>query len=201
MSKPLDAQAALDFVREQGVVHYFPTRRTALLAIGAVLAPRTVLAQPADPWAPIRRLFGEWSGTSSGVAGEAVVTRQYTLVLNGRFVNEVNISVYPPQEKNKNGERHEHWGMFSFDKARKTLVLRHFHQESFVNIYRHVADEARACVVVFESEAFENFDNAWKARESYQFVGDDQFVEVFELAAPGKPYQVYSRSQFKRAKR
>jgi hypothetical protein len=37
-----------------------------------------------------------------------------------------------------------------------------------------------------------------KARETYEFMSDDEFVETFELAAPGKPFQVYSRSHLKR---
>lgn len=43
--------------------------------------------------------------------------------------------------------------------------------------------------IVVESEAFENFSNSWKARETYEFASEDEFVETFELAPPGKPYQ------------
>lgn len=53
-------------------------------------------------------------------------------------------------------------------------------------------------MLVFESEAFENFSNSWKARESYEFLSNDEFIETFELAAPGKAFQVYSRNHFKR---
>jgi len=37
-------------------------------------------------------------------------------------------------------------------------------------------------------------------RETYEFSGDDQFVETFELAPPGKPFHVYSRTQLKRVR-
>jgi hypothetical protein len=30
---------------------------------------------------------------------------------------------------------------------------------------------------MFESESFENFSNAWKARESYEFLSDVEFIE------------------------
>jgi hypothetical protein len=147
----------------------------------------------------MRRFVGEWSGTTSGEPGDGTVARKYAFVMNGRFIHETNTSRYPPQEKNKAGEVHEHWGMFSFDKARKLLVLRQFHIEGFVNTFRQVtAPEGRA-TLVFESEAFENFSNSWKARESYEFVSDDEFIETFELAPPGKPFQVYSRNHFKRS--
>ena len=46
---------------------------------------------------------------------------------------------YPVQEKNKKGEVHEHMGMLSYDKARKQIVLRQFHVESFVTTYHAAA--------------------------------------------------------------
>lgn len=103
-------------------------------------------AGAADPipehWQPVARLIGTWSGTSTGSAGEASVQRRYVFVMGGRYIHETNTSTYPPQEKNKNGEVHEHWGMFSYDKQRKTLVLRQFHIESFVNTYGRVEPPA-----------------------------------------------------------
>jgi hypothetical protein len=120
-------------------------------------------------------------------------------VMSERYLQEVNVSRYPPQEKNKNGEVHEHWGFFSYDKARKLIVLRQFHVEGFVNTYRQAAAPEGMGSLVFESEAFENFSNAWKARETYEFPSVDEFIEVFELAPPGKPFQTYSRNQFKRS--
>jgi hypothetical protein len=152
-----------------------------------------------DPWQPMARFVGEWQGTASGEAGSGSVTRRYAKVLGGRFIQESNTTTYPPQEKNKAGEVHEHWGMFSYDKGRKTLVLRQFHTEGFVNTYRQ-SSQPGVEKLVFESENFENFSNSWKARETYEFAGEDQFVETFELAPPGKPFQVYSRSELKRVR-
>ena len=152
----------------------------------------------ADQWRPIQRFLGEWSGTASGGAGEGTVMRKYSFVMNGRFVHETNTSRYPPQEKNKQGEIHEHWGIFSYDKARRLLVLRQFHGEGFVNTYRQASPAEGSALLVFESEGFENFSNSWKARETYKFLSDDEFVETFELAGPGKPFSVYSRNHLKR---
>jgi len=163
-----------------------------LVAAGAGVAAE----QAADSWLPLRRFVGDWTGTASGAAGTGTVERTYAFVMNGRFVHETNTSRYPPQEKNKAGEVHQHWSMFSYDKARKLIVLRQFHSEGFVNTYRQVGPSEG--LLVFESEAFENFSNSWKARETYEFLSDDEFVETFELAPPGKPFQVYSRNHFKR---
>ena len=179
------------------MMHVLKSAATILLLSSAMAAG--VSAQDAGHWQPLRRFIGEWTGTASGQAGEGSVERKYTFVMNGRFVHETNISRYPPQERNKSGEVHEHWGIFSYDRARKLLVLRQFHLEGFVNTYRQASAAEDRGALVFESEAFENFSNAWRARETYAFLSDDEFVETFELAAPGKPFQVYSRSQFKRA--
>ena len=175
-------------------------RRGWPLALFLAWSPAFVAAQ-ADPWMAIRRMVGEWSGTSSGQPGDATVVRRYAFVLNDRYLHETNTSEYPPQERNKKGERHEHWSLFSHDKQQKALVLRQFHVEGFVNTYRQVVAEGPANTVVFESVAFENLPADWKARETYEFVGDDEFIETFELAPPGKPYQTYSRAQLNRVRR
>jgi hypothetical protein len=152
---------------------------------------------PDDVWSPIRRLAGSWTGTSTGQPGDATVSRRYSWVLRDRYLNEVSTSIYPPQDKNRKGERHEHWSMFSYDKARKAIVLRQFHVEGFVNTYRLTSIAVDK--IVFESESFENLSNSWKARETYEFVGADEFVETFELAAPGKEFEVYSRTRLVRS--
>lgn len=169
---------------------------TAALWLGAAVS---VHAQDAQAWRPVDRLVGEWRGQSSGQPGNGDVVRRYAKVMGGRFIQETNTSTYPPQGKNRAGEVHEHTGMFSYDKQRKLLMLRQFHIEGFVNTYKQASGSGDARLV-FESEGFENLSSAWKARETYEFDGDDRFVETFELAPPGKEFEVYSRTEFKRAK-
>lgn len=109
------------------------------------------------------------------------------------------MSTYPPQLKIEKGEVHEHWSFFSHDRARHTLVFRQFHQEGFVNQYVMVAGSPPAAPV-FESEALENVHPGGKARETYQVVSPDEFVETFELAQAGGAYEVYSKARFKRVR-
>lgn len=154
----------------------------------------------ADAWRPVERLVGDWRGSSTGEAGSAEVVRSYRKLMNGRYLQETHTSTYPPQPRNPKGEVHEHLSLISHDRQRQTLVLRQFHIEGFVNTYRLSAEPAADGKLVFESEHFENFSNAWKARETYEFTGDDQVVETFELAPPGKPFQVYSRTELRRAR-
>lgn len=153
-----------------------------------------------DMWAALRSLQGQWQGKSSGQPGEGSVVRQYEFILNERFLHERNTSTYPPQEKNKMGEVHQHWSFFSFEKKRKTILFRQFHQESFVVTYALNSAESSARKLVFESEQFENVPSTWKARETYELISENDFVETFELAQDGHSYVVYSRAHFQRAK-
>lgn len=177
-------------------------RRWDCLACAAVLLSASAMAQPAtapDPFAPVTFLIGRWEGTSEGQPGKGTIRREYERVLNGRFIRVRNRSDYPAQEKNPKGEIHEDEGYLSFDRGRKTLVLRQFHVEGFVNQY--VEDEgATATRISFTTEAIENIPPGWRARETYVVHGRDAFEEIFELAEAGKPFEVYSRAQLRRVR-
>lgn len=150
-----------------------------------------------DGWSAVRALIGTWQGTVEGQPGKGVSTREYRFALNGRFIEVRNRSVYAPQPKNPKGEVHEDWGMISLDWVRKTLVLRQFHTEGYVNQF---VAEPMPGAVRFTSESIENIPPGYRARETYEFDGPDSFVEVFELAEPAKDFAVYSQARFKRTK-
>jgi hypothetical protein len=169
----------------------------AMLMAVVALASAPVTPAETDAWTPIRFLTGRWRGESEGRPGKGTVERMYRFVLNDRFLAEQNVSTYAPQDANPKGEVHEHLSYFSYDRARKALVFRQFHQESFV--IQYVMKPVDGTRVVFESEALENVPANWKARETYEVVSDEEFVETFELAMGDKPYEVYSRSRFRRA--
>jgi hypothetical protein len=165
---------------------------------GTVVRTHAQPAAPADTLAPLARLVGRWTGTSEGQPGKGQVERQYERVLRSRFVQVRNRSTYPPQEKNPNGETHEDIGFFSFDRARKRVVFRQFHVEGFVNQY--VLDPSSTVDrVVFVSESIENIPQGFRARETYVFTASDQVEEIFEMAEPGKDFEIYSRTRLTRA--
>ena len=152
-----------------------------------------------DPLQPLAFLVGRWEGSSEGQPGRANVQREYSRILNSRFIRSQNRSVYPPQVKNPKGETHEDVGMFSFDKSRGRAVFRQFHVEGYVNQY--VADsDSQASKIVFTSEAIENIPPGYRARETYVVLGPDEFEEVFELAEPGKAFELYSRAHLTRVR-
>jgi len=155
-------------------------------------------AEP-DPWASVKFLIGTWEGTAEGQAGVGKSTREYKFVLNGAYIEVRNKSVYPAQPKNPKGEEHEDWGMISYDRSRKKLVLRQFHVEKFVNQF--VAEPLlTGAAIRFTSESIENIPPGFRARETYTVRDADNFTEIFELAEPGKEFEVYSTTIFARRK-
>ena len=161
-----------------------------LLALGATLFPVLVSATrqasaPADALASLAPLVGRWSGTTEGQPGNGTVEREYERILNGRFLQVRNRSIYPPQEKNNKGETHEDVGLFSFDSGRKRIVLRQFHTEGFVNQY--VLDPGSAPGrLVLVTEAIENIPAGWRARETYILTGADQLEESSSWRRPAR---------------
>ena len=134
------------------------------------------------------------------LAGSGPVARrnciEFRFALKGKFLEVRNKSVYAAQPKNPKGEVHEDWGMISYDRGRKQFVLRQFHVEGFVNQY--VGEVGPDKSIRFQSEAIENIPSGYRAREVYTIKGQNEFVERFEMAEPGKDFEVYSETQFKR---
>lgn len=148
-----------------------------------------------DPLAALAPLVGRWEGTAEGQPGTGPVEREYRRALGERFLRVSNRSVYPPQAKNPKGETHEDEGWFSYDQAHQRLVFRQFHSEGFVN---HYVQEGSS--LTFVTESIENIPPGWRARETYVLTGADSLEETFELAGPGRNFEVYSRSRLTRVK-
>jgi hypothetical protein len=153
-------------------------------------------ANPGDTWAPLRFLIGTWEGTSTGQPGNGTVQREYRLILRDRFIEGRTTSTYLPQDKNPTGEVHEDVAYFSYDRGSKAFKMRQFHVEGFVTEY--VGNTTGSSEIVFNSASLENIPPGWRARETWRITGADSFVEVFELAEPGKDFTVYSETRLTR---
>lgn len=57
--------------------------------------------------------------------------------------------------------------------------------EGFVNQYTLESVSPDGKTLVFVSESIENIPAGFRARETYQWKGENEFAEVFELAEPG----------------
>jgi len=172
--------------------------RKALLLI--FLTPLFVGAQETkkpDVWSPLRFFVGTWKGTGKGEPGVSQVERTYQSILNGKYIQIEHKSIYAPQEKNPKGETHEDIGFLSYDRGRKQFVLRQFHIEGFVNQFKaDISEDGK--VIVFTSESIENIPVGYRAKETYRILNENEFTETFEIAEPGKAFQVYSENHFKR---
>lgn len=176
-------------------------RQKALLLI--LIIPLLGLAQESkreNHWTPFRFFVGSWKGTGSGEPGVSQVERQYQFILNGKYLQATHKSIYSPQAKNPKGETHEDLGFFSYDRTRKQYLFRQFHTEGFVIQYRLESLAPDNKLMVFVSDSIENIPTGWRARETYRIVNENEFVETFELAGPGKEFAPYSENRFKRQK-
>lgn len=174
-----------------------------LLAGVLFILPSIVFTQTSkqdSTWAPFKKFSGNWEGTSEGQPGNGKYERSYQSIFNKTFVEVKNKSTYPPTEKNPKGEVHEDVGYISYDKGRKTFVLRQFHTEGFVNQYKIDSISPDGKTIVFISESIENIPTGWKAKETYQFINDNEFTETFELAEPNGKFEVYSKATLERVK-
>ncbi len=162
-----------------------------------LLATPSQIGNGNDALSPVAFLAGRWEGTGTGEPGTSSVEREYQFVLGGRYLQVKNISRWAPRGEDPKGEVHEDWGFMSFDRMRKTVVYRQFHIEGFVNQYvlEPVHDPK---ILVFLSEVIENIAPGWRARETYRILSPDEFEEVFELAEPGKDFELYSKTRLRR---
>lgn len=170
----------------------------ALCVFPVLIGAQTKPAQ--DVWEPLKVFVGEWEGSGEGKAGVSKTYREYRFILNNKFLEIHNRSHYEPQPKNPKGENHEDRGMISYDRARKQFLLRQFHVEGFVVQYVITSMSDDGKTFTFTSESIENIPAGWRARETYKFISADEFTETFELAGPGKQFEVYTENRYRRKK-
>ncbi|HEX6892004.1 MAG TPA: hypothetical protein VF141_14955 [Chryseolinea sp.] len=151
-------------------------------------------------WMPFRHLIGTWVGTGEGVDGKGTYERSYQLVLNKKYIEMRNKTVYAPTKENPKGYVHEDFGVISYDKVRKTFVLRQFHIEGFVNQYVLESISPDGKTIVFVTESIENIPKGWRCRETYTLNAANEFSEAFDMAGPDKNFEPYTHATFKRIK-
>ncbi len=153
-----------------------------------------------DKWEMFRFLDGEWVSEVSGKAGMGVGERKYAFVLQDQYFHFTNKATFEPQEKNPQGEIHEDWGFYSHDKVRGIFVLRQFHVEGYVNQYVLDTLESNDSLLIFITESIENIPPGWRAKVILTKSNDDEFVEGFQLASPGKDFGTCIENKWTRKK-
>jgi hypothetical protein len=156
-----------------------------------ILMPVLVSAQTeakTDDWEPMRFLEGIWEGGEEGVSK---VTQIYEFVLGGNFLHMKTRSVFEPTEENPNGEVHEDFGIFSYDRGRKTFVMRGFYVEGFVNTYvmENMSEDGKS--FTFMTEHVENAPEGTKAKLEFKVLGENEIEQSFHVAFPGREFSCF----------
>ncbi len=175
--------------------------KIGIIAVFVFLLPSIMLSQISKQdsiWKPFKFFIGNWTGTNEGSVGNGVYERSYKFIFNGKFIEVKNKSTYSPTAENPKGEVHEDVGYISYDKIRKIFILRQFHIEGFVNQYKLDSISPDKRTIIFITESIENIAPGWRAKESYQLINDNEFIESFELAEPNKDFEGYSKATLKR---
>jgi hypothetical protein len=170
--------------------------KSAIISLIIICLPGLLSGQTSKQdsiWFHFRYFTGKWEGMGESGSGKGKYERSYEFIFNKKYIEIRNKSTYPPSEKNPTGEVHEDLGYISYDKIRKTFVLRQFHIEGFVNQYKLDSISPDHKTLVFISENIENIPAGFRAKESYQILNDKEFTETFELAEPGSEFEVYSK--------
>ncbi len=153
--------------------------------------------QKKDVWEPLRFLEGTWEGEDPGVSK---VTQIYQFVLNGNFLHMKTRSVFEPTEKNPKGEVHEDFGIFSYDRARETFVMRGFYVEGFVNTYVMDDISGDGKNFTFLTEHVENAPEGTKAKLVFKVLGADEIEQSFHVAFPGREFSCFFTHNLKKQK-
>lgn len=175
--------------------------KLGFVAVAIFLVPSILFAQTSRQdsiWSPFKYFIGKWNGSGVVEGMNGNYERSYQFIFNRRFIEAKNKSTFSPTEKNPKGEVHEDLGYISYDKRRKIFILRQFHIEGFVNQYKLDSISKDGKTIVFTTEAIESIPDGWKAKETYQLVNENKFIETFELAEPNKPFEVYSKVTMKK---
>ncbi len=128
---------------------------------------------PADPWAPVSFLIGEWEATGGGIPGASTGSFSFTPELGGRVLIRRNLSESP-------GGRHEDL-MMLYGEPQVGLRAIYADDEGHVIHYAVSRSEGPASVE-FLSDAL---PGAPRFRLSYRMNPDSTVSISFDIAPPG----------------
>lgn len=151
-------------------------------------------AEDVDGWTNLKYLEGIWQMKKPGVE----LTQEYSFLFKGKFLRMKTKSIFAPSEKKPKGEIHEDLGIFSYDKARKKLILRGFYSEGFVNQYLLTGISKDGKLLTFTSESLENSPKGTKAKLTFEKINDKELVQKFYVAWPNKNYACFSDNHLKK---
>jgi len=165
----------------------------AVLAVG-VASAQTQTPQPADAWARLNFLVGDWQGVGSGAPGEAVGGTTFAFGLDKKILIRKNWAKYPAKPGETSGLSHEDLMIIYPAADGSSFRAIYFDNESHVIPYA-VTLPQKPNAAVFETEAGQPGP---RFRLTYELNADSVLENVFWIAAPGGEFKVYVRGSLKR---
>jgi hypothetical protein len=145
---------------------------------------------PADPWAPLLPLVGEWVAEPSGLPDEpASATCAFALDLDNHVLVRKNHVHFAPRPGQLHGAVHDDLLVV----AREGGSLRATYWDNEGHVIRYAVTSADGAVSL-ESEA----GPGPRFRLTYQPVPDGRYAVTFAIAAPGEPFRPYQTGVMRR---
>jgi len=174
-------------------------KRTIILAVLTSLVIGPALAQeqaskPADTWARLNFLVGEWQGVTSGEPGEAVGGTSFAFSLDKKILVRKNWAKFRPKPGEKSGISHEDLLIIYPGADAASFRAIYFDNEGHVIQYAVTFPE-RPNAAVFETERGEPGP---RFRMTYALNADGVLDNAFWIAPPGGELKVHVRGSLKR---
>lgn len=171
------------------------TIRSCLLGLFVfLLTPIPTALAARNGLADLRWLQGHWQGRGEGPAGPSMGQRDIVCALDCRYLNME--AQHRPLEQNPEGTWYSTLAMWTWHPQRARLLLHSFDDFASVTTYEQ---QARSAADQLELLVHYPRDGS-RARLLYRFEPPDAFVERYEHAAHGQPWQLQREYRFVRAK-
>jgi hypothetical protein len=168
-----------------------------LASLSASLVPALAqTAKPADPWARLNFLVGEWQGLGSGAPGEGEGGTSFAFSLNRKILVRKNWAKYPAKPGEAAGVSHEDLMIIypSGDGAAFRAV--YFDNEGHV-IHYAASFPQKPAAVNFETDPAQPGP---RFRLTYEWKADGMLDNLFWMAPPGGEFKVYVQGRLRRIK-
>jgi hypothetical protein len=165
----------------------------ALLAFGPVPSPAQA-PKPADPWARLNFLVGDWEGVGTGAPGEAVGGTGFTFGLDKHVLVRKNWAKYPPKAGEKAGLSHEDLMIIYPASDGASFRAIYFDNEGHV-IHYAVSFPQSPHSAVFETDSA---GQGPRFRMTYALKADGGLENVFWIAPPAGEFKVYVQGSLRK---
>lgn len=169
-----------------------------MVCLAGLALPLMSQSPSPERWSQVQFLLGEWRGAIKGEQGNGSVTRRFRLILSGEYLQERSVYNFPPQPLHPNGSVFTLASVLVSDQTRPLKLYRQFEQDYRNGAFVLSKTLSQPNKLVFEMEPPAGAAVTWKARETWEVISPNSFVEIVEVAQDGKSFSVQSRIQFDR---